>query len=433
MSYLEKGKCSQVEIAAHTHDSISFKRCRRKWQFSSPFQMHLQPKMSVYGANKNLWFGSGFHWAMEDYHGYNKFGDPVKAFEAYVAAFRPEELPAEIDELVPLGVDMISFYQQWEKSHAKWKTVWLDGKPLVEVKFSLVLEELCYYIAKVNQQKVVSVNSANTALFKDAEGNMYLEEDVTYVQVVFHGMIDRIVEDEHGAWWLLDYKTAAAFDTKKLALDPQVSKYCWAAEQWFQRDIEGMVYLQISKSPPQPPKTTTKGISSDKRQRTTHTQYREALIEYYGSVAAAPAANLEMLNDLAFTETENGNKYIRYDFVPRGQAIKESTYRHIIEEGKDMLAPGVALYPNPTKDCSWDCPFKDMCLSMEEGGTWQEYLEDFEVRNETLTDEPSKWQKRLFRAHPDLFPEEYAKWVKEGVDNIDDFIKIGEGLEGEDE
>ena len=33
-----------------------------------------------------------------------------------------------------------------------------------------------------------------------------------------------------------------------------------------------------------------------------------------------------------------------------------------------------ALYPNPTKDCSWDCDFKSLCPMVDEGDDWQDVM-----------------------------------------------------------
>lgn len=267
--------------------------------------------------------------------------------------------------------------------------------------------------------------SARTECWKSEEE--LIDEGATYQEVVFHGKLDAIVEDQYGQWWILDYKTAKAFDTGKLALDPQISKYCWAAEQSLDHEIAGMLYLQVSKNPPKAPKITTKGISTDKRQRTTHKIYRNALIEMYGDVKAAPAANISFLNDLVSEEDEHGNKFIRIDWVERNEEMKANTYRHIIEEARDMLHPKARIYINPTKDCSWDCPFKVMCTAMEEGADWQIYLEDYEVRNETMNSEYPTWEIRMFRKYPELFPEEYAATKEQDCDTVEDFLnKYGE-------
>lgn len=422
---MKKGLCSQSEIALHTHDSISYKRCRRKWMLSSPFRMHLQPKASVFGANPHLWFGSGFHFGLEDRFGYNRFGKASEAFLAYVAAHEPEELPENVEELKELGVAMLDFYEGWEEKIGKWRTVWVDGKPLVEVKFSLVLEPLTHYI--LNNHQYYRVEDSDNWMCKESDHvlseNLLIQYGAEKKEIVFHGTLDRVVEDSKGNWWILDYKTAKAIDTSKLDLDPQISKYCWAAEQWFDREIAGMVYVQCTKNPPKAPKLTTKGVSADKRQRTTHALYKAALIEYYGSVQAAPAANVALLNDLADRETENGNEFIRYDFVPRNEVSKRNVYEHILAEGREILNPDLPIYPNPTRDCSWDCPFKVICIAMEEGADWECYLDDFEVRAETMKDEIRAWERRLYKKNKEKYPEEYDKYCKEGTDTLEDFLK----------
>jgi len=362
-----------------------------------------------------------------DYHGHNKFGHPLVAFQAYVAAHEPEELPAQIEDLIPMGEAMLNYYVEWEKDHCDWKTVYVDGKPLVEVQFSLVLEPLCYYTFEDVTYNPVEQEDGTFLYLSNESGELFTAEELDLYQaerhdIVFHGTLDRVVEDKNGAWWVLDYKTAKAVDTSKLALDPQISKYCWAAEQWLDHEIEGMLYVQCSKNPPKPPKLTTKGLSTDKRQRTTYSLYKQAIVEHYGDVARAPAAVVNMLNDLADVETENGNAFIRYDWVPRNEHAKMETYMNIIAEGKEILNPNLPLYPNPTKDCSWDCPFQDICLAMEEGADWTYYLEDFEKRPETMDDEVRAWEKRLYRAHPELYPEEYKKHCTDGVDSLEEFM-----------
>lgn len=430
MTQLRKGKCLQSEIALHTHDSLAFKRCRRKWFFSSPFQMHLQPKASIKGSNPNLWFGTGFHFALEDYHGYNRFGDPVKAFEAYVAAHEPEELPAEIDDLIELGHAMLEYYKEWEAEHCKWKTVYRDGVPLVEEKLSLVLEPLSHFVHEGYIYKAFIPSEGQDPLYKCEEepDKWYTYDEMIaygaeYKEIVFHGTIDRVVEDQNGLWWLLDYKTAKSVDTGKLALDPQISKYCWAAEQWLEHEIEGMVYVQCTKSPPKAPKMTSKGLSTDKRQKTTHNLYRRAIKEVYGDLNKAPNNVVDFLGELADRETENGNSFIRYDWVPRNEYSKEQTYLNILAEGREILDPNLSLYPNPTRDCAWDCSFRDMCLAMEEGADWKFYLDEFEKRPETMENEVKGWEKRLFRKHKDLYPEEYKTYCQDSTNTFEEFLE----------
>lgn len=354
------------EIAMHTHDRIAFKRCRRKWGFSSSFRAHLQPKEL---ESKHLWFGTGIHFAMEDYHGYNRFGDPVLAFDAYVKAFDTNALPIGAEELIPIGFDMLDYYTKWLKRRNTYRTLWLPNEegilvPQVEVQFSLELAEL---------------------------------SEIAEFSVVYHGTIDKVVIDEDGKWWIVDYKTAAAIDVQKLATDPQISAYVWAAEQHYQHEIEGMLYLQMSKSPPQSPRILKNGsLSLAKDQRTTHAQFREALLKQFETPSQFPDKYVNYLNELAIQETIDGDRFIRWDRVRRNTAAKISTFESIVAEGKEMINPELYLYPNPTRDCIWDCSFRTVCLLMDEGGDWEAVLkEEFTERNETMKGEEESWRNRV--------------------------------------
>src|SRR5690625_7371113 len=94
-----------------TSDRIQFKRCRRRWAFSS----NLRGNLTYSGESPApLWIGTGFHFALEDFHGYNRFGDHFKAFKAFAAASETADRksrtttgPTDIDELLALPEAML--------------------------------------------------------------------------------------------------------------------------------------------------------------------------------------------------------------------------------------------------------------------------------------------------------------------------------------
>src|SRR3954468_7715100 len=71
-----------VVARIRTSDRIGFKRCRRRWGWNSHLRGNLGPKE----AQNPLWFGTGMHFALEDYHGFNVYGSPTEAFKAYCSA-----------------------------------------------------------------------------------------------------------------------------------------------------------------------------------------------------------------------------------------------------------------------------------------------------------------------------------------------------------
>jgi hypothetical protein len=67
----------------------------------------------------------------------------------------------------------------------------------------------------------------------------------------------------------------------------------------------------------------------------------------------------------------------RYE-IDFGQSEKDSIARRIRLEAVEMSmvrAKRLPIYKNPTKDCKWDCQFKDVCEVHEMGGDWESILE----------------------------------------------------------
>ena len=95
--YEEEGQRIARVAVARTSDRGLFKACRRRWNWQSPLRGNREP---LYSASP-LWLGSGFHFALEDFHGYKHFPTAAAALQAYHDAWKrfPQgELPD--DELM---------------------------------------------------------------------------------------------------------------------------------------------------------------------------------------------------------------------------------------------------------------------------------------------------------------------------------------------
>lgn len=388
-----KGDLSMSGISRYTIRTSgrrTFRRCMRKWGFQSSMKMNLERK----GVEQNIhfWFGSAIHFAMEEYFGYNRFGDPNKAFQAYYAAFPAADRPPGADDHYFLGMGMLDYFKEWYPKHNEqygFQTVWVNdalqevepgsegSKPLIEESFML---DLNYEVwARVDTEEIVKVRDGDVKV--DDYGQFILGEldpenliagqekiYVTKVKTFYHGTLDRVVKDRLGRWWIMDWKTAKSADTNKLDTDDQISAYMWAAEQWYGRKFHGFVYVQLTKETPKPPKRLANGsLSTDKKQKTTYNLMKKEVIKDYGTVRQAPPKVLDFLNRLAAEETPEGDRFIRWDLVTRTDGQKVSTYHNIMAEVKLMSDPEQYLFPNPTRDCIWDCDFRDACLLMERG------------------------------------------------------------------
>jgi hypothetical protein len=353
-----------------TSDRILFKRCRRRWAWQS----HLRHNLGPIKKAAPLWLGSGIHFALEDYHADKLYPTAAAAFEAYCKASLTlakkqnlkTSLPEDFDELVELGTGMMDYYELWLRSRDPLRTYIFNGVPQVEVNFKIRLPW--------------------------PDGLYDLDE------VYYSGQIDRVIQDDDGMLWLVEYKTAKAIQTNHYLTDPQVTSYCWAASCVYDAPVAGVIYQQHRKTLPKDPRILANGsVSVAENQITSHRAYREALIKVYGGVQLAPKANIDYLNNLADREQPAGDPFIRRDRLFRNRNHIEAEGEKILAEAYDMLNPDLPLYPNPTRTCSFDCTFGSACVSLDDGSDFEYELEQTTARRDTEYD---TWRKYLAAPQP---------------------------------
>ena len=344
-----------------TSDRASFKRCRRKWNWSSPLRENRGPKDSP----SYFWIGTGGHFAMEDYHGHNKFLHPVVAFNAYVEACKEAQrihgygLPDDWEEQTAMAVGILNHYLIWGQTRDTLQTAWIDDKPQVEITFHVPLP---------------------------------YEPPPRYDEVVYQFTLDRLVEIDN-EYWILDWKFYKQFSQSNLEYDQQLTAYIWAAQACFNIPIAGGILHEFRKALPQEPKILSTGkLSTAKNQGTTHALYREALIRMYGEVEKAPKANIACLNDLAMQENGDRDNFIKRTRTRRTPQQLEAEGTKILMELEDMCNPDLPLYTNATRDCSWDCQQQDICLMVDRDDDWEFALNETTVQR---TQEAGEWRNYL--------------------------------------
>lgn len=352
-----------------TSDRKQFKRCRRHWGLSSGLRHNRTPiEQPSY-----FWLGTGGHFALEDYHGYNHYGHPVEAFRAYVKAqeihcqkSRTRNIPDDYEEQAALCEAILDYYLTWLRHREPLQTYWVNGEPQVEVK--------------------VQVEIPLDLLPPEVQ-------EWGYNRVLYDATLDKVVEID-GELWIVDYKFFQQFQQyNTLDFDQQISAYIWAASTIYDRPIAGAILHQFLKKIPNPPRILKNGsLSSAKNQGTTYYQYRDALIEIYGELEKAPSTHISCLNDLAAQENEDRDAYIWRAYTRRNQFQQEATGEKIIMEIGEMLNPNLPLYPNETKDCSWDCGMREICLMMDSGDDWKNTLE---ITTVNRTEEEESWRVHL--------------------------------------
>lgn len=120
-------------------------------------------------------------------------------------------------------------------------------------------------------------------------------------------------------------------------------------------------------------------------------------MEYYGTV---PSKYLDIINHFAAQETPEGDRFINRQTIYRNETFMENTERAIFAEVQDMIDPHLSLYPNQTRDCTWDCQFRAISLAMDDGSDY-EYMKQTEFeRWEGEGYKSNQWRKRLKYPEP---------------------------------
>jgi len=344
-----------------TSDRSAFKRCRRKWGFQSGLKQNLDLRdRPIY-----FWIGSACHFALEDYHGYNFYGSPIDALGAYVEAQKQFsranklKMPDGYEEQVAIGEGILTHYLQWVQNRGCYDTLWIDGEPQVEVRCTVELNIPKEYLNYCG-----------------------------YSKAFYQGTLDRVAVID-GQIWVQDWKFYKSIsDMPHLDFDPQMGAYIWLGNAVYQQPIEGAILQQFRKDLPNQPRILKNGtISAAQNQKTTHSLYRDALIKMYGNVNKAPPANITLLDEMAAQEGHDRDDFIRRDRTRRTQNQQESEGTKILMEVMDMINPDIAMYPNPTRDCSWDCQLQDVCLMMDRDDYWQDVLEELTAQRTADSDD----------------------------------------------
>ena len=355
---------SNGEIVIHTSDRTMFRRCRRKAYYASKLWHGLRPIR----VNSTLWLGTGIHKAIEMYYGYgHHLNSTFTAWaEEEIAKIREaqgvtlDELE-KLNETISLGHAVLNHYKKFAEQHDDFSIYMVNDQPAVEVMFKVPI-----YHPGTQVQLTVHFISHKPGMTEEQVA--FLEEHLYVdVPVFYGGRFDMIVEDTFGDLWIVDHKTARSFtDWSKLSIDTQVGSYIWAAENTLPLDrrINGVIYNGLKKTVPHPPELLKKGgLSKNKQQNTTYELYLDAIQQYN----LDPDDYVDILEyfkeQITVTPNVIETKYFRREKTRRSADEVRNIYHGIYQEALDMIRAQF-FYPNPTRDCSWDCDFVELCRSL---------------------------------------------------------------------
>lgn len=194
--------------------------------------------------------------------------------------------------------------------------------------------------------------------------------EIPVLQTKLIGVFDGIVE-LGGKYWILEHKTAAQINTKHVLRDKQVGLYVSAARV-LGIPVEGVIYNTLKKGVPQKPALLKRGGLSRalSNNNITFESYIEAIHEN-GLDYADYQQELSMLED-------RENPFFFRELVSKPEYDADQVWKDVeqAEELREVLVQNNIFPRNDTKDCTWDCPFAELCLAEFEGHDTEELFVD---------------------------------------------------------
>jgi len=376
MEFLRSRQKQNQEIAIiRTSDRTTYRRCRRKWNWSQASRGNRRSK----SESGPFWLGTGMHFAFEDYHGYHRFDSMVDSLKAYASATQKTQLdlPSDLDELLQLGCGMLDYYESWLATREPLQTLWIDGVPQVEVPV----------IIEIPKEDLLRAGCPERVLS-------------LYSHIYYSATLDRVTIDSYSRLWLCEYKSAKNYQWFHLDTDQQVTSYSWTLTiKYPNYAIAGCCYQQHKKRAPKSPDwvASRKMFSTSKSQKTTYALYKTALINAFGPTQLRwPEPNRLFLDYLTQNEALEGDFLIKRDYVERNEHQIRNEYRKMLLEISEMLDPETRIYPNPTRDCRWDCTFQVPCIHIDDGSDWKYELDSNFIER---TAEEVQWRKYIIYPH----------------------------------
>lgn len=319
-----------------TSERRDFRRCPQRWWWS--WREGLRQNGVPAPA---LWFGTGIHLALAEWY------KPREVTSKKTGAVKKNGFKRSIDpretwsKYIDDEIAWIKTTYRAAEGEA-FEEEWVNAKELGEIM-------LANYIDWYGEDEYMEF------IEPEQSGEVIILDPKTREQLALYCFtFDGVYRDHSGRnpeIKLIEHKTAAQISTKHLSLDDQAGSYWALADAQLHNDgkikknehLAGVTYNFLRKAKPDARPINELGQALNKN----------------GSVSKVqPAVNL-----------------LRYE-VGRNGRERNTQIKRIVAEAKHMNAVRsgyLPLYKNPTKDCSWDCAFFQMCELHESGDDWEEF------------------------------------------------------------
>jgi len=362
-----------------TSERKDFKRCQQRWVWA--WRQGLRPKIEKPGA---LWFGIGMHLVLQhryQYRGKRRGKNLLKVWRDYVGDTKAIVFA---DDYADTG----EFYNAAEL-----------GEIMIGAYLDRYGVDPSWYVLSAEQTFELPIpyprEMRKSAQAKSRGGTL----------AYYNGTFDLVVIDEAAddSAMVVDHKNMKQISTTHLPLDDQAGSY-WAvagdvlaAQGLIQPGVrlDGIIYNFLRKAKPDPRPTDADGFATNKP---TKQHYIDALNA--SSIAfspddkpwekytvpqleqAAEKFHLKVIGERS--KVQPAPNFLRYP-VWRTRDERRTQIERIQNEALQMDALRArVLRPtkNPTKDCSWDCSFFNLCQLHEARDDWQTFRDSSFVRED---------------------------------------------------
>lgn len=345
-----------------TSERGTFKRCQWRWWHS--YRLGLKNREE----NIKLWFGTGIHLCLARYYGnpgYKRNMDYIDLWREYAQDSSGDKLKVDDDkfiEIAELGEIMLKEYHNEYGGDPHWDVI------AVEESFQHLLDHW-----------PASKHIAGTEgdIRNSAEQFSY---DGTWDGVYRDKMTKRIV--------LMEHKTAAGISARHLTLDDQAGAY-WAIAQKVLKErgvlkrtqsLHGINYNFLRKATPDVRPINADGYRTNKPKKEHYLQALAHLPGVYKSMTMpvlqemADAEGITVLGEMSLSQPP---PLFERHFVKRTKEEQQTQIDRIRKEEfqMDLVRSGIMpMTKTPTKDCSWDCDFFDLCELDERRADTKEFI-----------------------------------------------------------
>jgi hypothetical protein len=325
-----------------TSERKDFKRCPMRWNWN--YVEGLQSRGRTANA---LWFGTGMHLALEHWYVKGKtrgsYNEMLQVWDEYcdgevrrVGTLSDPDSETKMIDARELGHAMLRDYVIEYGKDTEWEVIATEQPFQIGIPWP---EE-------------------QLARFKTPPpGPM-----IWYV-----GKYDTVMRNRlTGELWLWDHKNVKSIDTAYLQMDDQGGSYLAVAEIVLKHQgligqdeyLEGIIFNFLRKAMPDDRPQNEQGLYLNKPTKAEQKLYGA---NYPGSVSKKQPPPRFHREVVTRSTDEKRSQLIRI----QREAVVMNAYR----------AKQLPLIKNPTRDCSWDCSFFDMCLIEDMGGDVEEFKE----------------------------------------------------------